>query len=258
MRLPGHNYIGPGNDLDIGDPIDEDDLIALQHDIRYELAHSEDDIINADLDAIDEFLRDFYINNNYHSIVGAIGLSFKFAFEKVFGVIYPMAGGSKKKALNRGNYRYAYIQSKIYQEYRSLKQTENISYRQFITSDYYRHLRAQASQDFDNEYPPGTKFESINTGNGDEDIQDGIGGQSDSNGTNNDSSNNDNNNIHNEIDDIVPETQIEDVPSSSTGQLRGDRRGIVNSKYGTPTTLYRPGKTKFRATTIRTIYKFIT
>jgi hypothetical protein len=43
MLLPGHHYIGPGNPVPNGVPVDQDDRIALLHDIRYEYARNAED-----------------------------------------------------------------------------------------------------------------------------------------------------------------------------------------------------------------------
>lgn len=74
--LPGHYYIGPGNEIDkdIKQPIDFDDLIALKHDIKYQQAKNPQDIIDADNEAIGEFLSDV---QNPHSVLGVFGLSTK-------------------------------------------------------------------------------------------------------------------------------------------------------------------------------------
>lgn len=88
--LPGHYYIGPGNEIDkdIKQPIDFDDLIALKHDIKYQQAKNPQDIIDADNEAIGEFLSDV---QNPHSVLGAIGLSTKKIADHLFGkpIIYP-------------------------------------------------------------------------------------------------------------------------------------------------------------------------
>ncbi|XP_071052737.1 uncharacterized protein [Onthophagus taurus] len=225
MRFPGHNYLGPGNNLNIGDPIDEDDLIALLHDLRYEHAESEEDIINADLDAIDEFLVDFHINNNYHSLIGAVGLSFKNIFEQLFGVVYPMVGGVTKKKLNRGNYLYAYINSKVAHEYRLLRDTSGITYKEFLKSDHYKHIKKQARIDFDHEYPPGTTFDSPGDNDGGaNDDQSGIETSRDDNVVDNASSDIVDSEIYNE-DDVIPETQVQEPGTSNqhSGELLGDR-----------------------------------
>lgn len=90
MNFPGHKYLGPGNKLDNGEPIDKDDLIAQQHDKAYGIAKSAKDIHEADLIAINQFWNDAVTTGNYHSLVGAAGLSVKHLTEKALGkVIYP-------------------------------------------------------------------------------------------------------------------------------------------------------------------------
>lgn len=80
MHLPGHNFLGPGSDLNSGNhPIDEDDLIAYGHDLQYQKAKSSQDIRSADRQAIGKFASDFYETGNYHSAIGAFGLGIKYA-----------------------------------------------------------------------------------------------------------------------------------------------------------------------------------
>ena len=66
--LPGHKYIGPGNDENSGTPVDEDDRIASVHDKAYANAKSQQDVINADTDAISDFDHDWNSNTNFHSL----------------------------------------------------------------------------------------------------------------------------------------------------------------------------------------------
>lgn len=86
-NLPFHNYIGPGNPLHNGPPVDQDDLIAQLHDTRYAHAQSDQDIHRADNEAIGDFLSNVA---NPHSAIGAIGLGAKRLFESAAGrVVYP-------------------------------------------------------------------------------------------------------------------------------------------------------------------------
>lgn len=85
--LPGHNYIGPGNELNAGEPIDSDDYIAQQHDSRYESARSVQEVREADSDAIHDFLLDSA--DNIHSAVGYFGLKAKSVIENLVGHQYP-------------------------------------------------------------------------------------------------------------------------------------------------------------------------
>ena len=86
--LPFHRYIGPGNKSDNGEPVDEDDRIAKQHDIKYDNAKTEQDVRKADIEAIVLFRKN-WLDGNWHSLIGDIGLSLKYAVESVTGVIYP-------------------------------------------------------------------------------------------------------------------------------------------------------------------------
>lgn len=86
--LPFHRYIGPGNKSDNGEPVDEDDRIAKQHDIRYDNAKTESDVRKADVDAILKFRKNWQ-EGNWHSFIGDVGLSIKYVIETYTGVIYP-------------------------------------------------------------------------------------------------------------------------------------------------------------------------
>lgn len=87
--LPYHKYIGPGNSLNNGLPVDSDDLIALEHDQAYE--HNPNSVASADTHAIHDFIGDFQDNFNIHSAVGALGLSAKKGIESIIGQQYPMS-----------------------------------------------------------------------------------------------------------------------------------------------------------------------
>lgn len=101
--LPGHRYIGPGNQLNNGHPIDDDDRIAQQHDHRYDNAKDFNDVRDADRDAIHQFWSDALHNWNLHSAIGAAGLGIKYGAESVFGQIYPSKNDmdAKRKAEER-------------------------------------------------------------------------------------------------------------------------------------------------------------
>ncbi|KAH8032417.1 hypothetical protein HPB51_025148 [Rhipicephalus microplus] len=57
--LQGYQYLGPGNPLRKGDPVDEDDGIAKSHDEAYERATSHEDVFAADQASAALFLNDF-------------------------------------------------------------------------------------------------------------------------------------------------------------------------------------------------------
>lgn len=91
--FPGHKYLGPGNKLDCGDPVDSDDAIARDHDRAYEMAVCKEDVYLADRKAIFSFMIDWFTNKNWHSAIGAVGLAFKHFTEKLLHlVLYPRLG----------------------------------------------------------------------------------------------------------------------------------------------------------------------
>lgn len=97
MNFPGHNYLGPGNPIENGEPVDEDDRIARRHDILYYAATSVEDIRAANRSAIVDFTKDFLYTGNYHSAIGSVGLGLKYIGESVFGVQYPGDVESRKR-----------------------------------------------------------------------------------------------------------------------------------------------------------------
>ena len=72
-----------------GEPVDSDDRIAQVHDIAYENATEPEHVRAADRAAISSFAYDSAVNMNWHSTVGAVGLTAKYLFESAFGVQFP-------------------------------------------------------------------------------------------------------------------------------------------------------------------------
>lgn len=93
---PGHRYLGPGNPLDNGEPVDNADKIARVHDNEYHNATSESDIYKSDESAIFNFSKDFVEHPNLPSLAGAFGLTLKHGLEKnLTGVLYPTGDEEK-------------------------------------------------------------------------------------------------------------------------------------------------------------------
>lgn len=94
MNFYGHKYLGPGNKLLNGEPVDEDDKIAQRHDHQYsDIQQRSDnnfkqDVWAADREAIGDFTNDFLGNSNWHSAVGAIGLGIKHGAERLTNSVY--------------------------------------------------------------------------------------------------------------------------------------------------------------------------
>lgn len=91
-----------------GIPVDEDDRIALLHDIKYNRTTSSADIRSADRQAIQLFYSDFAGHRNWHSAIGALGLDIKYLGESIFGVQYPRSFGDKP-ASGPGDVRSEFI-----------------------------------------------------------------------------------------------------------------------------------------------------
>lgn len=79
---PGHKYLGPGNSIDNGSPVDTADEIARNHDIAYENATSKADVYIADNKAIVNFVSDFIQHPNLPSAAGAVGIGIKAGLEQ--------------------------------------------------------------------------------------------------------------------------------------------------------------------------------
>ena len=85
FNVPGYRYLGPGNKLNNGKPINSADSIARDHDFAYERAKSASDIRSADRKAIGQFIGDRSIGGT----IGAVGLGAKYIGESIVGVQYP-------------------------------------------------------------------------------------------------------------------------------------------------------------------------
>ncbi|KAL5289595.1 hypothetical protein ACFFRR_009580 [Megaselia abdita] len=85
---PGKNYLGPGNPINSGEPVDDVDWDAYIYDLEYELADTKENIREADREAISNFIDDFKNNGQISEVSAIIGLSLKYGFESVFGVRY--------------------------------------------------------------------------------------------------------------------------------------------------------------------------
>ncbi|KAF5281178.1 hypothetical protein FQA39_LY17849 [Lamprigera yunnana] len=136
MRFPFHKYLGPGNNLNIGEPIDEDDRIALVHDIHYHLAKSNKDIRKSDEESIIEFYNNFLRTGNWYSLIDGTGLSIKYIVESIVNVQYPKLMSSTSttrkpnKITHRGHSLYAARQKELSNLYKAHKRSGE-SYGQF-------------------------------------------------------------------------------------------------------------------------------
>nr|QTE03973.1 MAG: capsid protein [Emberiza pusilla parvoviridae sp.] len=122
MLLPFHKYVGPGNKLESGKPFDSDDVIARLHDYAYEygIVHESDRHF-----AVDFFWNSVY-NYNIHSVIGSLGLYFKYYVEDLYGQIYPasvMAPGTSTtyRTTHAGHQRYANLQKYWAERYHNFK-----------------------------------------------------------------------------------------------------------------------------------------
>jgi len=151
ILLPGHNYVGPGNDLDGVEAVDNDDSIARLHDEDYDRGASvpiSDDI------AISLF-ADEARKGSIHSIIGALGLSLKRILELGFGTIYD---GGRKAVIYENDVRDA--ASKVGKHYPSRDLID-----QLADPSHPDHVDARIAfniwTDLNSRYPPGAESDSL-------------------------------------------------------------------------------------------------
>lgn len=149
MLFPFHKYLGPGNAINFEEPVDEDDRIALLHDLQYEQAVNRQDVSNADAIATNDFVANFLATGNWHSVVGFMGLLGKQVGEAIFGHVYPEV---MAPVTHRGNRIYAAKQkqlSALRQAFQKLMRTK-ISFkdfqRQYGNPRAYAELRKDVEQ----------------------------------------------------------------------------------------------------------------
>lgn len=140
MNWYGHKYLGPGNKLRNGKPVDEDDEIAEIHDHLYNKAKTQEDIREADRDAIKHFLD----LNSAHGYLGAAGLAAKYGLESLTGVLYPRNMKRKPSAAQlKQRDKYAKVQRRL----ADLSRETGLSFReiqQAHSRDAWRDLASPA------------------------------------------------------------------------------------------------------------------
>ena len=99
---PPFKYLGPGNTIDRGDPYNQVDADALEHDKAYEQSKTKADVRKADKkflaqvgDHVAESIQGkSSISDTVASIAGGIGIGSKFIAESGIGVQYPSISGN--------------------------------------------------------------------------------------------------------------------------------------------------------------------
>lgn len=109
LTLPGSEYVGPGNPINIDAPKHTADVIAKEHDVGYQtlidkhrkepITHKQfrEEVRKLDQKAYEQFSEDFKQSGSWHSYFGDKGLRIKSAFEDRFGQIYPPYTGKWEK-----------------------------------------------------------------------------------------------------------------------------------------------------------------
>ena len=102
---PPFKYLGPGNSLNKGEPYNEVDADALEHDIAYNTAGNKENIFNADkkfLNKVGDHLAEGIqgsgsISNSIGAALGGVGIGAKHAVESTLNKsIYPNFSGKRK------------------------------------------------------------------------------------------------------------------------------------------------------------------
>lgn len=105
LTVPGYKYLGPGNSLNRGEPVNEIDEDAKEHDEAYDKAKTTQEVSQADNKFVNKAL-DHLVNainlketpgNTFGAAIGAIGIGTKQAIEKHSGVIYPSVSGMSRQ-----------------------------------------------------------------------------------------------------------------------------------------------------------------
>lgn len=95
-RIPWHKYLGPGNSLNEGEPVNNADRIAYYHDLAYD--KRPEDVSRADEEAIEDFGLNIIENPSeaLPSALGWLGLKAKRAWERHFGQVYPSVSNNNR------------------------------------------------------------------------------------------------------------------------------------------------------------------
>ncbi len=105
LTVPGYKYLGPGNSLNRGQPTNQIDEDAKEHDEAYDKAKTTQEVSQADNTFVNKAL-DHIVNainfketpdNAVGATIGAIGIGTKQAVEKHTGVIYPSVSGMSRQ-----------------------------------------------------------------------------------------------------------------------------------------------------------------
>lgn len=140
--VPGYKYLGPGNKLNKGDPVNETDLIAQIHDYEYDRAETSNEIREADQEAINKFAN--VENPSFGSYLGELGLGIKYEVEGVTGVLYGGGNVGMKRRQNFGRDLYAQRQKAIYAGFKeAAKAGRYNSLQDYRQSEEYKNLLAE-------------------------------------------------------------------------------------------------------------------
>lgn len=96
--LPGYKYLGPGNNLYEGTPVNKTDSIARKHDFEYNSAVNKSQVYDSDNRAILSFFNEYSQSKTFGALAGALGLGVKTSVEQFFDTsIYPNTESMSKR-----------------------------------------------------------------------------------------------------------------------------------------------------------------
>lgn len=95
--VPGYHYLGPGNPINNGEPVNKYDQIAQEHDLAYSKATTPSEIYEADKIAIEKFSKELEKNPLFGGYAGKFGLELKAALENNHFSLYPFMINTNKR-----------------------------------------------------------------------------------------------------------------------------------------------------------------
>nr|QTE04116.1 MAG: capsid protein [Emberiza spodocephala ambidensovirus] len=118
FTFPFHKYLGPGNEINNGEPVDFDDVLALNHDIAY-IENFPTLVREADVHYAVDFLHEYITSGHVESLAGTLGLILKTGVERILNTqFYPMSPPTKK---HKGHELYRNRQGDISKAYKDHK-----------------------------------------------------------------------------------------------------------------------------------------
>lgn len=144
LTLPGYKYLGPGNSIQKGEPVNEVDWVAYFHDWSYNKAKNKNEIFVADRWAKKQFGDEFLKSPSLGVALGYLGISAKNIVEEdiLNKTVYP----SMPNERHRGQENYSAAQkelAKAWREHKRQQGTNAGTYNVFQRSKIANRIRQQ-------------------------------------------------------------------------------------------------------------------